>query len=63
MSLSAATLAGVVKEAMDNRKENNKFDSGDLAATSLGGLTACFTLDLFVGKKKNRKKKNTALVN
>ena len=63
MSLSAATIAGVVKEAMDSRKENNKFDSGDLAATSLGGLTASFTLDLFVGKKKNRKKKNIALVN
>ena len=61
MSLGAATLAGVAKEARDSGKENNKFDSGDLAATSLGGLTASFTLDLFVGKNKN--KKNVALVN
>ncbi|AUP77505.1 hypothetical protein [Flavivirga eckloniae] len=64
-SLGASTLAGVAKEVIDSGKEHNKFDAGDMAATTLGGLTASVTLSLFVGKKKKKKKKGkqVALVN
>ena len=61
--LGASTLAGIVKEAIDSGKEYNKFDAGDMAATSLGGLTASVTLSLFVGKKKNKRTAKIALVN
>jgi phage/plasmid primase-like uncharacterized protein len=59
-SLGVATLAGIAKEVYDSTQELNKFDAGDLAATSLGGLTISATLSLFVGNKKH---KTMALVN
>ncbi|PIA82042.1 hypothetical protein BFR04_12115 [Gaetbulibacter sp. 4G1] len=62
-SLGASALAGLTKEVYDSGKENNKFDSGELAASTLGGLTASTTISLFVGNKKNKKTKNVALVN
>lgn len=61
-SLGAATLAGIVKETIDSTEELNKFDAGDMAATSLGGLAASVTFSLFVGNKK-KKEKNMVLVN
>ncbi|MDO5970996.1 hypothetical protein Q4Q35_14405 [Flavivirga aquimarina] len=63
-SLGASALAGLAKEVYDSNKELNRFDTGELVATSLGGLTASTTISLFVGKNKNKKKRrNVALVN
>ncbi len=62
-SLGTSALAGLAKEVYDSGKENNKFDTGELAATTLGGLTASATISLFVGKNKNKKAQNVALVN
>ena len=56
MSLGASTLAGLAKEVYDSGQENNKFDTGELFATSLGGLTASITLNIFVGNKKKKSK-------
>jgi hypothetical protein len=53
-SIGASTLAGIAKEVYDSTKQYNKFDAGDAFATSLGGLTASVTLNLFVGKRKNK---------
>ncbi|MBP0902193.1 hypothetical protein ACFSKN_04800 [Mariniflexile gromovii] len=60
-SLGTSTLIGIAKEVYDSTQPQNKFDAADVAATSIGGLTASITLSLFVGKSKNRNK--TALVN
>lgn len=57
-SLGVSALAGLTKELIDV-SENERFDTGEIAATTLGGLTASMTINLFVGKKK---KKQTALV-
>ncbi|WP_299547722.1 hypothetical protein [Seonamhaeicola sp.] len=59
--LGASTLAGITKEVIDSGKELNRFDAGDMAATSLGGLTASVTLSLFVGKKKAKKRQKAML--
>ena len=60
-SFGAATLTGIAKEVYDSTKKLNRFDAGDLAANSLGGLTASATFSLFVGKRKRNK--NMVLVN
>ena len=62
-SLGTSALAGLAKEVYDSGKENNRFNSGELVATTLGGLTASATISLFVGKNKNKKAQNVALVN
>ncbi|MFD1613529.1 hypothetical protein [Gelatiniphilus marinus] len=62
-SFGAATLAGIAKEVIDSQKEFNTFDTGDVAATALGGLTVSATLSLFVGKNKNKRQAKIALVN
>lgn len=62
-SLGASAFAGLAKEVYDSSKENNRFDTGEWGATTLGGLTASATISLFVGKRKNSKIKNVALVN
>lgn len=53
-SLGTSTLAGLTKEIYDGSQDNNKFDTGEIVATSLGGLTATVTIDLFVGNRKNK---------
>lgn len=53
-SLGTSTLAGFAKEAYDGTQDNNKFDTGEMIATSLGGLTATVTINLFVGNRKNK---------
>ncbi|OEK08314.1 hypothetical protein A8C32_02360 [Flavivirga aquatica] len=58
MSLGTSVLAGVTKELIDV-SENERFDTGEIVATTIGGLTASTTINLFVGKKKKR----VALVN
>lgn len=59
-SLGASTLAGITKELIDV-SENERFDTGEVVATTIGGLTASVTLNIFVGNKK-RKKKTAALL-
>ncbi|OYX25155.1 MAG: hypothetical protein B7Z06_07760 [Flavobacteriales bacterium 32-35-8] len=54
-SLGTSTLAGLAKEVYDSNQENNKLDTGDMIATSLGGLTATVTINLFVGNRKNKR--------
>ncbi|WP_100611440.1 hypothetical protein [Confluentibacter lentus] len=53
-SLGTSTLAGLAKEIYDSNQENNEFDTGEMIATSLGGLTATVTINLFVGNRKNK---------
>ncbi len=59
-SLGASALAGVAKEAID-LGQNERFDTGEIVATTIGGLFVSTTLSLFVGNKK--RKKTVALVN
>ena len=61
--LGASAFAGIAKEIYDSTKPLNKFDAADAAATVVGGLAACTTLSLFVGKNKRRRLKTVALVN
>ncbi len=61
-SLGMSALAGVTKELIDV-SENERFDTGEIVATTIGGLAASTTLNLFVGKKKNQKLKKVAIVN
>lgn len=66
-SLGASVLAGAAKELYDETRKGKEgysyyWDTGELIATSLGGLTASTTISLFVGKK-NREQKTVALVN
>ena len=49
--------AGVFKESLDATQPGNKFDLKDLTATTLGGITVSFTINLFDKKKKNKKQK------
>ncbi|WP_203257062.1 hypothetical protein [Hyunsoonleella ulvae] len=60
-SLGASTLAGLGKEIYDSGQKNNKFDTGEWVATTLGGLTVSTTISIFHGKQK--KKRKHALVN
>ncbi len=62
-SLGASALAGLAKEVYDSGKEHNRFDTGEWGATTLGGLTASTTINLFVGNKKKRRTAKIALVN
>lgn len=61
--LGASALAGIAKEIYDSSKPDNHFDTPDVAATVVGGLTACVTLSLFVGNKRRNRAKTSALVN
>jgi len=61
-NLGMSALAGVTKELIDV-SENERFDTGEIVATTIGGLVASTTLSLFVGKKKNNKLESVALVN
>ncbi len=55
MSLGTSVLAGLTKEIYDSTKRGNKFDTGELVATTAGGFAVSISLELFVGKKKNKK--------
>ena len=56
-SLGAAALAGLTKELFDEFVFNGRFDTGELVATSAGGLCASATFNIFTGKKKKKKRK------
>ena len=63
-SFGASTLAGLAKEIHDGYIIEGEFDTGELVATSLGGLTASYTFNIFTGKRKKKKReKELALLN
>ena len=49
--IGTAILAGTIKELVDSSQPNNSFDTKDLAATALGGITVSVTINLFNKKK------------
>jgi len=49
--IGTALLAGTAKELLDATGSRNKFDTKDLAATALGGITISVTINLFNKKK------------
>ncbi|MGB5668798.1 MAG: hypothetical protein WBM53_18320 [Maribacter sp.] len=55
-AVGGSLIAGLAKEAVDQKNSNN-WDNADLAATVLGGVSVGVTIDLFSGKKR-RKRKN-----
>ncbi len=65
-SIATSLLAGLAKEAMDERR-NNSWDNADLGATVLGGITVGITIELFTKKNGRRyqsrnKNRSTALI-
>ena len=52
-SFSSAILAGLIKEIIDESKYGG-FDSRDLLASSIGGLTVSTTFNLFHKQQKKR---------
>lgn len=50
--IGTAILAGTIKELVDSSQPNNSFDTKDLAATALGGITVSVTINLFNKKKR-----------
>lgn len=55
-SFGVSTLAGFAKEFYDGNIISGKFDTSEFISTSLGGLTASYTFDIFTGKNKKKKK-------
>jgi len=53
--IGTAILAGTVKELIDSSEKNNYFDTRDLTATTLGGITVSVTINLFNNDKSNKK--------
>ncbi|WP_372756548.1 hypothetical protein [Mariniflexile sp.] len=60
--IAASTLVGVGKEVYDSTHDIAKFDNGDAAATTIGGIMASVTLSLFVGKNSGKRKKTLVVV-
>jgi len=52
--IGLAIIAGTIKETIDSRQHNNKFDMEDLAATALGGITISVTINLIKNDRKNK---------
>ena len=55
-SFGLSSLVGLSKEIYDGYIITGKFDTGEALATSLGGLTASYTFNIFTGKNKKKKK-------
>ena len=49
--IGTSILAGTLKELVDSTQDNNYFDTKDLAATTLGGITVSVTISIFNKKK------------
>ena len=56
-SLGTATLAGLTKELFDEYVFGGRFDTGEMIATTAGGLVASYTFNIFTGKNKKKKGK------
>jgi len=56
-----AILAGIIKETIDSRQSGNYFDTKDLQATALGGLSVSvvINIDNLFNKMKKRKLNST----
>ena len=54
MSLGASALAGITKEIYDSTKKGNKFDTGEIFATTAGGLTVSLAINIFTKKKSSK---------
>jgi hypothetical protein len=54
-SIGTTTLTAILKEVYDSTKDNNRFDSREAVATTLGGFAVSMTLEIFIGKKKKKK--------
>jgi len=61
-SLGLSTLAGLSKEIYDGYIISGRFDSGEAISTAAGGFVTSFTINLFNGKRKKKKKKELALL-
>lgn len=61
-SLGTSALAGITKEIID-ASENERFDTGEIVATTIGGLVVSTTIPIFVGRNEKRKKQKIVLVN
>jgi uncharacterized protein YfiM (DUF2279 family) len=53
--IGLAILAGIIKETIDSRQKNDKFDLKDLTATTLGGITISVTINLIKNDKNNKR--------
>ena len=53
--IGLAILAGTIKETIDSHQRNDKFDIGDLAATTLGGITISVTINLIKNDRNTKK--------
>ena len=53
-SLISSYGIGTIKEVLDSREKGNRFDSGDLLMTGMGGASFCITVDIFANKKPRR---------
>lgn len=51
-SIASSIVVGSLKEFIDSRQKGNSFDTRDLTATTYGGISASFTINLFRKKKK-----------
>ncbi|MBC3846191.1 hypothetical protein H8K90_07365 [Winogradskyella echinorum] len=60
-SLGLSTLAGLSKEIYDGYIISGKFDASEAIATSLGGLTASYSFNIFTGKRRKKKKTEEAI--
>jgi uncharacterized protein YfiM (DUF2279 family) len=60
-SIGTTTLTAILKEVYDSTKDNNRFNSREAVATTLGGFTVSLTLEIFVGKRKKKKTAYTTL--
>lgn len=61
-SFGLSSLAGLSKEIYDGYIISGRFDTSEAIATSLGGLTASYTFNIFTGKRKKKKKEELALL-
>ncbi len=62
-SFATSTLAGLSKEIYDGYIISGRFDTSEAISTSLGGLVASYTFNIFTGKKKTKKELELALMN
>ncbi|NNE31850.1 MAG: hypothetical protein HKN40_05720 [Winogradskyella sp.] len=55
-SLGLSTLAGLSKEIYDGYIISGRFDNSEFLATSVGGLGASLSFNIFTGKNKQDKR-------
>ncbi|MCA0133194.1 hypothetical protein [Winogradskyella alexanderae] len=55
-SLATAGFVGLAKEVYDGYIIDGRFDTGEAVATFSGGLVASYTINIFTGKRKKKKR-------